>query len=152
MALKERIAAELKDAMRAKDQVRVDTLRSALSAFSYKKIEAGRELEEPDQIDVVRRLVKQRTDSIGEFERGNRPELAAKEAREREILAELLPAQKSPDDLRAAVRAIVAGLAPEARNAGGAMKAVMPALRGEADGGTIRALVVEELARTSDSA
>ena len=144
-SLKERIAADLKEAMKAKDQVRLDTLRSALSAFSYKKIEAGRELDGTDQVDVVRKLVKQRTDSIVEFERGNRPELAAKEARERDILSALLPAQKSAQDIRPAVRAALETLAPEARNTGNAMKTVMPQLKGEADGATIRQVVLEEL-------
>jgi len=144
VALKETIAADLKVAMKAKDQVRVDTLRSALSAFSYKKIEAGRELEESDQVEVVRKLIKQRTDSISEFERGNRPELAAKESRERDILAALLPAQKSADEIRAIVREALGAL-PQPLTEGAAMKALMPRLRGEADGGTIRAIVMEEL-------
>ena len=137
--------ADLKEAMKAKDEVRRDALRSALSAFSYKKIEAGRELDESDQLDVVRKLVKQRSDSIVEFERGNRAELAAKEAREREILLAFLPAQKSAQDIRPAVRAALESLAPEARNTGNAMKTVMPQLKGEADGGTIRQVVLEEL-------
>ncbi len=145
MTLKERIASDLKDAMKAREQVRVDTLRSALSAFSYKKIEAGRELEERDQVEVVRKLVKQRSDSIVEFEKGNRPELAAKEAQERAILSALLPPQKSADDIRAVVRAALEAMAPAERNQGAAMKAVMPALKGEADGGTIRQVVLEEL-------
>ncbi len=145
MALKDTIGAELKVAMKARDQVRIDTLRSALSAFSYKKIEAGRELEEADQLDVVRKLVKQRTDSIAEYERGNRPELAAKETREREILAALLPAQKSAEDIRPTVRAALEALPPEGRNQGAAMKAVMPQLKGQVDGGTIRQVVLEEL-------
>ncbi|MBC5799723.1 MAG: GatB/YqeY domain-containing protein [Candidatus Eremiobacteraeota bacterium] len=131
--------------MKARDQVRLDTLRSALSAFSYRKIEAGRELDESDQVDVVRKLVKQRTDSIGEFERGKRPELAAKEQRERDILSALLPAQKSADDIRPAVRAALEALPPAQRNQGAAMKAVMPQLRAEADGATIRDVVLEEL-------
>ncbi len=145
MTLKDRIASELKDAMKAREQVRVDTLRSALSAFSYKKIEAGRDLEESDQVDVVRKLVKQRTDSIAEFEKGNRPELAAKELQEREILAALLPPQKGPEDIRPVVRATLAGLAASDRTQGAAMKAVMPVLKGEADGGVIRQVVLEEL-------
>ncbi len=145
MTLKDRIASELKDAMKAKQQVRVDTLRSALSAFSYKRIEAGRELEESDQVDVVRKLIKQRTDSITEYEKGHRPELAAKEAQEREILAALLPPLKGPDDIRPAVRAALEALPAAERTAGAAMKVLMPQLRGEADGGTIRAVVVEEL-------
>jgi uncharacterized protein YqeY len=145
LTLKERIASELKEAMKAREQLRVDTLRSALSAFSYKKIEAGRELEEADQVDVVRKLVKQRSDSIAEYEKGNRPELAAKEARERDILATLLPPQKGPEDIRAFVRSSLEALAPTDRNQGAAMKAVMPTLKGETDGNTIRQVVLEEL-------
>ncbi len=145
MTLKERIASELKEAMKAREQLRVDTLRSALSAFSYKKIEAGRELEEADQVDVVRKLVKQRTDSIVEFEKGNRPELAAKEALERDILATLLPPQKGAEDIRSFVRSAIEALAPADRNQGAAMKAVMPTLKGETDGNTVRQVVLEEL-------
>jgi len=132
--------------MRAKDQVRLDTLRSALSAFSYRKIEAGRELEEADQVEIVRKLVKQSTDSIEEFGKGGRQDLVDKEKREREILSALLPPQKSADEIRAVVRAALATLAPEQRNQGAGMKLVMPQLRGEADGNTIRQIVVEELA------
>jgi uncharacterized protein YqeY len=145
VALKDTITADLKEAMRAKDQVRLDTLRSALSAFSYKKIEAGRELEDRDQVEVVRKLIKQRTDSITEFTKGNRPELAAKEERERDILTALLPPQKSPEEIHSVVRAALEALPADGRNQGAAMKAVMPALRGEADGGVIRQLVMEEL-------
>jgi uncharacterized protein YqeY len=132
--------------MRAKDQVRLDTLRSALSAFSYRKIEAGKELEEADQVEIVRKLVKQRTDSIEQFGKGGRTDLVEKETREREILSALLPPPKSADEVRAIVRTALATLAPDQRNQGAAMKLVMPQLRGEADGNTIRQVVVEELA------
>lgn len=147
MTLKDRIGAELKEAMKARDQVRLDTLRSALSAFSYRKIEAGRELEEAEQVDVVRKLVKQRTDSIDEFLKGNRQDLVDKETRERELLSALLPPQKSVDDLRPIVREAVAALPEGQRNQGAAMKVLMPKLKGEADGNTIRQLVTEELGR-----
>jgi uncharacterized protein YqeY len=147
LALKDRIGAELKEAMKARDQVRVDTLRSALSAFSYRRIEAGRELEESEQIEVVRKLVKQRTDSIDEFRKGNRQDLVDKEMRERELLDALLPPQKSVDDLRPIVREAVAALPEAQRNQGAAMKVLMPRLKGEADGNTIRQLVLEELGR-----
>jgi uncharacterized protein len=145
MSLKDRVSAELKDAMRAKDQVRLDTLRSAISAFSYRKIEAGRDLGEDEQIDVVRKLVKQRADSIAEYARAGRTDLVERETREREILAALLPAQKSAEEIRPAVRAALATLPPEQRTTGAAMKLLMPKLRGESDGATIRAVVVEEL-------
>ena len=71
-ALKDRIATDLKDAMKARDQVRVDTLRSALSAFTYKRTEAGTELSDADELDVVRKQVKQRNDSFTEFQKAGR--------------------------------------------------------------------------------
>lgn len=131
--------------MRARDQVRLDTLRSVLSAFSYRKIEAGRELDDQEQLDVLRKQVKQRTDSIEEFRRGGRMDLVEKETRERELLSGFMPAQKGPEELRPIVRAALEQLLPDQRNQGAAMKALMPKLRGEADGAVIRDVVLEEL-------
>ena len=131
--------------MRARDQLRLDTLRSVLSAFSYRKIEAGRELTEDEQVEVLRKQVKQRTDSIEEFRKGGRADLVDKETRERELLSGFMPLQKSPEELRPLVRAALETLAPEQRNQGAAMKLLMPRLRGEADGATIRDVVLEEL-------
>jgi len=150
--VKDRISADLKDAMKARDQLRLDTLRSALSAFSYKKIEAGRELEESDQLDVLRKLVKQRTDSINEFTKAGRTELAEKEQREREILMTYLPARRSADDIRTVVRTELAALPTGERTQGAAMKAIMPKLKGEADGNLIRVIVGEELAALATGA
>ena len=144
-SLRERISAELKDAMKAKDQVRLDALRSALSAFSYRKIEAGRELAGDEQVDVVRKLIKQRSDSIVEFERAGRTDLVEKESRERDILTALVPAQKGAEDIRPAVRAALEAMAPAERNVGAAMKTLLPQLKGETDGATIRTVVLEEL-------
>jgi uncharacterized protein len=146
MTLKDRIAEDLKEAMKARDRVRADTLRSAISAFSYRRIEVGRDLSEEDQIEAVRKLYKQRGDSIVEFERAGRTELADKEKREREILGAYLPQQKTPDEIRSAVRAALEALPPEQRNQGSLMKAVLPGLRGSADGALVRSIVLEELA------
>jgi len=132
--------------MKARDQVRLDTLRSVLSAFTYKRVEAGHDLSDEEQLQVVQRLVKQRSDSIVEFEKAGRSELVAKESREREILQTYLPAQKSADEVRAIVRAALAGLPADGRNQGAAMKVVMPQLRGLADGNLVRQIVTEELA------
>jgi uncharacterized protein YqeY len=144
-ALKDRIAADLKEAMKARDQVRVDTLRSALSGFTYKRTEAGVELSESDELDVVRKQVKQRNDSAAEFEKAGRQELADKEKREREILMAYLPAQKSADEVRAMVKAIIAELPEGGRNQGAVMKVAMPQLKGVADGNLVRQIVTEEL-------
>jgi uncharacterized protein YqeY len=137
--------------MRARDQVRLDTLRSVLSAFTYKRVEAGHDLSDDEQLLVVQRLVKQRADSITEFEKAGRAELVAKESREREILQQYLPEQKSEDEVRALVRAAVAGLPADGRNQGAAMKVVMPQLRGLADGNVVRRIVTEELATQAAS-
>jgi uncharacterized protein YqeY len=144
-ALKDRIAADLKEAMKARDQIRVDTLRSALSGFTYKRTEAGVELNESDELDVVRKQVKQRNDSAAEFEKAGRQELADKEKREREILMAYLPAQKSPDEVRAIVKAIISELPEGGRNQGAVMKVAMPQLKGIADGNLVRQIVTEEL-------
>jgi uncharacterized protein YqeY len=145
-ALKDRIAADLKEAMKARDQIRVDTLRSALSGFTYKRTEAGVELNDADELDVVRKQVKQRNDSAAEFEKAGRAELADKEKRERDILMAYLPAQKSPDEVRAIVKAIIAELPEGGRNQGAVMKVAMPQLKGVADGNVVRQIVTEELA------
>jgi uncharacterized protein YqeY len=145
-ALKDRIAADLKEAMKARDQLRLDTLRSVLSGFTYKRTEAGVELTDADEADVVRRQVKQRNDAATEFEKAGRKELADKELREREILTAYLPAQKSADEIRAIVRAVVAELPQGGRNQGAVMKVAMPQLKGQADGNLVRQIVTEELA------
>jgi uncharacterized protein len=145
-SLKDRIASDLKEAMKARDQMRLDTLRSALSGFTYKRSEAGSDLSEADELDVVRRLVKQRGDSVSEFEKAGREDLASKERAEREILLAYLPQQKSTEEIRAVVKAVLAGLPADGRNAGAVMKAVMPQLRGLADGNAVKSVVAEELA------
>ncbi|MBV8529979.1 MAG: GatB/YqeY domain-containing protein [Candidatus Eremiobacteraeota bacterium] len=144
--LKDRIASDLKEAMRARDQLRLDTLRSALSGFIYKRSESGREVSDADEIDVVRRLIKQRADSMTEFEKAGRAELAEKERAEREMLLAYLPAQRTPAEIREIVQSVLAELPADSRNAGAVMKVVMPQLRGVADGNLVRKIVGEELA------
>jgi len=143
--LKDRIASDLKEAMKARDQLRLDTLRSAISGFTYKRTEAGADLSDADELAVVQKLVKQRSDSLTEFEKAGRQDLADKERAERDILAAYLPAQKSAEEIRAIVKAALAGLPADGRNQGAAMKAVMPQLKGLADGNLIRQVVEEEL-------
>lgn len=145
-AIKESISTELKQAMKDRDQVKLDTLRSALSAFTYKKTESGKaDLSTEEEIEVLAKLVKQRNDSISEFNKAGRSELAAKESREKEILQTYLPAQKSEEEVREIVRKAIDGIAESARNQGAIMKAVMPQLKGVADGNLVRRIVTEEL-------
>jgi uncharacterized protein YqeY len=146
VSLKDAITADLKDAMRSRDQVRLDTLRSVLSAFTYRRVEAGHDLTAEEMLAVVQKQVKQRNDSIAEYTKAGRSELVDKETRERDILARYLPAQKSADEVRAIVREIIAGLPADGRTQGAVMKVVMPALKGQADGNVVRTVVTEELA------
>jgi uncharacterized protein YqeY len=145
MSIKDQISADLKTAMKARDQLRLDTLRSVLSAFTYRRVEAGHDLTDDEQIAVVQKQVKQRSDSIGEYDKAGRADLVAKETLERDILGRYLPAQKSPDEIRPLVREIIAGIPADGRNAGAVMKAVMPQLKGVADGNMVRQVVAEEL-------
>ena len=146
MSIKEKISADLKDAMRARDQLRLDTLRSVLSAFTYKKDALGRELTEQDELDVLSKLVKQRADSIEQFGKAGRPELVEKESKEKEIITAYLPAQLSEAEVREKIKAIVAGLEPGQANQGAVMKAAMPQLKGLADGNLVKKIVGEVLA------
>ena len=130
--------------MKAGDAVRRETLRSALSGFSYKRVEAGHDLSESEELEVVAKAVKQRNDSIEEFTKAGRMDLAEREQREREILLAYLPEQKTPEEIRAIVRAALDS--GTARNQGALMKAVMPSLRGVADGKAVAQVVSEELA------
>jgi uncharacterized protein YqeY len=145
MSIKDRIAGDMKEAMKARDQVRLDTLRSVVSAFNYRRIEAGSDLSEDDQAAVVQKLVKQRNDSIEQFRSAGRTELAEKETRERDILQQYLPAQLSEDEIRTIVREALAALPEAGRNQGAVMKSVMPRVRGVADGAVVRRVVGEEL-------
>lgn len=144
-ALKDRIASDLREAMKARDQLRADTLRSAISGFSYKRGETGREPTDAEELDVLRRLAKQRTDASEEYERAGRAERAEKERAERELLLGYLPRQKSPEEVRAVVDAAIGALPPEGRNQGAVMKSVMGELRGLADGRLVAETVQQAL-------
>ena len=147
MSLKEKISADLKEAMKARDQHLVETLRSVISAFGYKKVEkaGGAELTEEEEIAVLAKQVKQRNDAITEFTKAGRSELVDKESRERDILTKYLPAQKDEAEIRKMVQEIIDELPADARNQGAAMKAVMPKLKGQADGNLVRQIVTSLL-------
>jgi uncharacterized protein YqeY len=144
-AIKDRISADLKDAMKAGDAVRREALRSALSGFSYRRIDAGHDLSDGEELEVIAKAVKQRNDSIVEFEKAGRAELAEKETRERDLLMAYLPEQKSAEDVRAIVRSVLATLPEDGRSQGAVMKAVMPQLKGVADGKLVAQIVGDEL-------
>lgn len=140
MTTLERLNADLKTAMKARDTERLSTLRMAISAMTYRRIDLNQELTEEEQLDVLRKQVKQRDDSIDEYTRGGRSDLADKEKRERAILATYLPAELSPDALLSAVKGAIAPLGPDVQFPA-AMKAAMAALKDKAGGKFIQEAV-----------
>ena len=126
--------------MKARDTERLSTLRMAISAMNYRRIERSGQLSDEEQLDVMRKQVKQREDSIAEFKRGNREDLVDKETREREILKLYLPAEMDSGALIAAVTEALAPLGPSPQF-GVAMKAAMAALKDKASGKAIQEAV-----------
>ena len=140
MSILDRLSADLKAAMKDRDTERLSTLRMAISAMNYRRIERSGQLGDEEQLDVMRKQVKQRDDSITEFTRGKRDDLVAKETREREILLAYLPEELSPAALQQAVTAVLAPLGQDLQF-GGAMKAAMAALKDKASGKAIQEAV-----------
>ena len=149
MTLQERIDADLKDAMRAKNAGRLGVLRMLKSALKYAAIEKPGEsqLDDAAASQVIRKQVKQRQDSIESFEKGGRPELAAKEKEELEILNSYLPKGLSTDELSALVRETIAEVGATSKaQMGAVMKALQAKVAGRADGKTVSQEVQKQLA------
>ena len=142
-ALLDRLQSDLVTARKAQDKPRTLLLSTLLSEVKNKKIELRRELTDDDLVDVVRKAIKRRRESIEMFLGAKREDLVAKERSEAEMLETYLPPQVSADELRAAVRAAIAG---GAANVGSVMGKVMPQFKGRADGSAINAIAREELA------
>ena len=149
MSLETRLSADIAAAMKARDTVRLSTFRMLKTALTTKSIEKGRTLEPAEELQVVSALVKQRRDSIEQFLAGQRPDLAAKEQAEIEVLETLLPPAASDEDITAAVDAAVEETgATSAKDMGRVMKAVMTRLAGKtADGRKVNEAVRARFAR-----
>ena len=147
--LYQKIKDQIKDAMRAKDELRKEVLRGILSAFVNQVVSERRTpqeiLEDGACIVVLKRLVKQRKDSAEQFEKGNRPELAAKEKLELAIIEEFLPQNMSREEIKKIAVAKRDELGDiDKSKLGQFIGAVMKECKGRADGNDVKA-VVEEL-------
>ena len=132
MSLEKTLGADIVTAMKAKDQTRLTALRMLKTALTNKSIEKGRALDDGEEMQVVSTLVKQRRDSIEQFTKGGRQDLADKEQAEIVVLNAYLPPAASDDDIAAAVaNAIAETGASAAKDMGKVMKAVMAALAGK---------------------
>ena len=147
MKLFDRIGQDITAAMKAKDQARLAPLRMAKAALMNREVEKGRALEEPEAEQVLASLIKQRRDSIEQFTKGGRAELAAREAAEIGILESYLPPPVDAAAIEAAVDAVVAETgASGAKDLGRVMKGVMSRLAGQTvDGKVVNQLVRQKL-------
>ena len=150
MTLPQRVDSDLKDGMRAQDAMKVGVLRMLKSALKYSAIEKGgaeAELDDAEAVQVIRKQVKQRQDSIESFEKGGRAELVEKEKKELSILNEYLPQTMSADELGKIVRETIAEVGATTKaQMGAVMKAVQAKVAGRADGKTLSQEVQRQLA------
>ena len=146
---KEQLKEELKKSMLARDAEKTSTLRMVISALGYYEIEkggAGYEATEEDIQAVLQKQAKQRRDSIEQFKAGGRDELAAKETKELELLENYLPSQMSEEEVKKLVNEAVEQTgAVSASDMGKVMGALMPKIKGKADGSLVSKLVKEKL-------
>lgn len=139
-----RLQADQATARKAQEKDRVMLLGVTISEARNREIELRRALTDDDVVDVIRKGIKKRRESVELYTKAARTDLADKEQAEAALLEMYLPAQVDPEELRAAVRAAIAS---GATNIGAVMARVMPQFKGRAEGGTINALAREELAR-----
>lgn len=139
-----RLQSDLNSARKAKDKLGTLLLSTVLSDIKNKKIELKREPADAEIIDVLRKSIKRRHESAEMYTKGGRKELADKETAEAAALEKYLPAQVSDEELRAAVKAAIAGGATQI---GAVMGKVLPQFKGRAEGGTINAIAREELSK-----
>ena len=126
MSLTEQVQKDLVDAMRKKEELRLSTLRMMKAALQLKQIEKRGKLEEKEELQVFSTMIKQRKDSIEQFEKGNRPELARKEAEEITIIEAYMPKAVGEEEVVATVRATIAEMgAPTMKDMGAVMKNAM---------------------------
>jgi uncharacterized protein len=132
--------------MKAREQTRVSTLRMLMAAMKNTQVEKGHELDDDEVVDVIAREAKRRRESIDAFEKGGRSDLVEKETAELNVLEAYLPAKLSDEQLVELVDEAVAETgATTPKQMGEVMKALMPKIRGRADGAQVSALVKSKL-------
>ncbi|MEK7400995.1 MAG: GatB/YqeY domain-containing protein [Gemmatimonadota bacterium] len=143
LKLRAKLQEDLNASRKARTPEATLCLGTTLSDLKNREIELDRDLTDDDVVEVLRKGIKKRKESVEAYEKANRPELVKKERDEVTQLEAYLPPQASTDDIRVAVKAAIAG---GANNVGAVMGKVMPQFKGKAEGGVISAIVREELA------
>ena len=142
MSLKDSITEDMKSAMRAKDTERLGTIRLLLAAMKQKEVDERIELDDAAVLAIIEKLIKQRKDSISQFQAAGRDDLVAKEQAELVVLQAYMPAQLSEEEVPAAVSAAIAQVgAVGPQDMGKVMGVVKPQLAGKADMGMVSAAV-----------
>lgn len=144
MSLKEKLTADMKEAMKAREagRQRLGVIRLVRGAIRQQEIDGQRELDDDAVLTVISKEVKQRRDSIEEFQKGGREDLVRQHEAEIAILMEYLPRQMTEDEVRSAVReAITATGASTPKEMGKVMKELMPKVKGRADGKLVNQIV-----------
>ncbi len=148
MSLKEQLMADFKDAMKAKDEVRKNTISFARAAVKQYEIDNRKELDDEGIVAILAKQVKMRKDALSDFEKAGRMDLADAYKQEIEVLQKYLPAQLGADEIRDIVKTTAADLGIEGgrQNMGKLMGAVMGKVKGVADGNDVRKVIEEFLA------
>lgn len=148
MSLKDKLAEDMKDAMRSQDKVRLSTIRMLISAVKYKEIDLGKKLTDEEVIETVTSSVKQRRDSIEQFSNAGRTDLVEKEEAELKILQSFLPKQLSAEEIETVIdQAVTEAGASDMKDLGKVMKLLMPKVAGKADGKMVSDKVRERLSK-----
>lgn len=147
MSLRDRLTEDLKLAMKARDQLRMDVIRMIKAAVLNKEVEMKKDLDDAEMSRIMTTMIKQRKEAMEQFEKGNRAELAAKERQEISIIESYLPKALSAEELAQTVDAVIRETgAASAKDMGGVMKAVMAKLAGQpVDGKQVSDLVRAKL-------
>lgn len=148
MSLKEKLTADMKEAMKAREEgrQRLSVIRLIRSAVRQQEIDGKKELDDDAVLAVISKEVKQRRDSIEEFQRGGRQDLVEQNEAEVAILMAYLPQQMSEDEIRTLVQETIAAVgASSPKEMGSVMKALMPKVKGRADGKLVNDMVRELL-------
>ena len=148
MSLKEKLTADMKEAMKAREEgrQRLGVIRLVRGAIRQREIDGQRELDDEAVLSVISKEVKQRRDAIEEFQKGGRDDLVRQNEAEIAILVEYLPQQMTEDEVRSAVQeAIAATGASTPKDMGKVMKELMPKVKGRADGKLVNQIVRERL-------
>jgi len=148
MTISERVHKDMIESMKTKQELRLETLRMVKSALKSKEIDKRAALDEKEELQVLSTLIKQRKDSIEQFTKGNRPELAEKEGKEIEIIEGYMPKSLGEDEIVATVKAVIAEMGTVTmKDMGNVMKAAMAKFGGaRVDGKIVSDTVKKELA------